>query len=182
MTFPSYPQRVRNELRFREITVLSSQYVSGFQRIVFGGEALAGFSSQGFDDHIKLFFPEPGQPFTPPEITEAGIVWPGDARPQSRDYTPLFDEQTQQLTLDFWVHDVLAIRCALAGRVVRWWCRWTISGSFMSAMNPACRRCVVVLKPCGTRVLQRRAGPLSVFVMRPAKAIWLICPRRISTG
>jgi len=105
MTFPSYPQRVRNELRFREITVLSSQYVSGFQRIVFGGEALAGFSSQGFDDHIKLFFPEPGQAFTPPEITEAGIVWPGDARPQSRDYTPLFDEQTQQLTLDFWVHD-----------------------------------------------------------------------------
>ncbi|WP_333894013.1 siderophore-interacting protein, partial [Atlantibacter subterraneus] len=101
----SYPQRVRNDLRFREITVLSSSYVSGFQRIVIGGDALAGFTSQGFYDHIKLFFPEPGQPFTPPEITESGIVWPGDTRPQSRDYTPLFDEQTQQLTIDFWVHD-----------------------------------------------------------------------------
>lgn len=104
MTSFSYPQRVRNELRFRDITVLSTEYVSGFQRIVFGGEALAGFSSHGFDDHIKLFFPEPGQPFSLPEISESGIVWPGDARPQARDYTPLFDEKTRQLTIDFWVH------------------------------------------------------------------------------
>lgn len=105
MTTTAYPQRVRNELRFREISVLSTEYVSGFQRIVFGGEALAGFSSQGFDDHIKLFFPEAGQPFSPPEISESGIVWPGNVRPQSRDYTPLFDEKRQQLTVDFWVHD-----------------------------------------------------------------------------
>jgi len=105
MTTFAYPERVRNELRFREITVVKSDYFSGFQRIVFGGEALAGFSSHGFDDHIKLFFPTPGQPFTAPDVTDAGIVWPGDARPPSRDYTPLFDEKTRQLTLDFWVHD-----------------------------------------------------------------------------
>jgi NADPH-dependent ferric siderophore reductase len=56
-----YPQRVRNELRFRELTVLRVERISaGFQRIVLGGDALDGFSSHGFDDHTKVFFPEPG--------------------------------------------------------------------------------------------------------------------------
>ncbi|EKA9346630.1 siderophore-interacting protein [Cronobacter sakazakii] len=100
-----FPQRVRNELRFREITVLKSERVSGFQRIVFGGDALAGFSSRGFDDHIKVFFPQDGAPFVPPEVTDEGIVWAGDVRPPSRDYTPLFDEASQQLTIDFYVHE-----------------------------------------------------------------------------
>lgn len=52
-----YPQRVRNELRFRELTVLRVERISaGFQRIVLGGEALDGFTSLGFDDHTKVFF------------------------------------------------------------------------------------------------------------------------------
>jgi ferric-chelate reductase (NADPH) len=56
-----YPQRVRNELRFRELTVLRVERVgAGFQRIVLGGEALEGFTSRGFDDHTKVFFPQPG--------------------------------------------------------------------------------------------------------------------------
>lgn len=100
-----YPQRVRNELRFREITVLSTERVSGFQRIVFGGESLAGFTSRGFDDHIKLFFPQPGTEFVPPQVTDEGIVWSGDVRPPSRDYTPLFNAERQELTIDFYVHD-----------------------------------------------------------------------------
>ncbi len=51
-----YPQRVRNELRFRELTVLRVERISaGFQRIVLGGEALDGFTSLGFDDHTKVF-------------------------------------------------------------------------------------------------------------------------------
>ena len=46
-----YPQRVRNELRFRELTVLRVERIgSAFQRIVLGGEALEGFVSQGFDE------------------------------------------------------------------------------------------------------------------------------------
>ncbi|SUG58912.1 siderophore-interacting protein [Salmonella enterica subsp. arizonae] len=73
-----YPQRVRNELRFRELTVLRVERISaGFQRIVLGGEALEGFTSQGFDDHTKVFFPEPGSHFTPPTVTEEGIIWGG---------------------------------------------------------------------------------------------------------
>ena len=47
---PRYPQRVRNDLRFRELTVLRVERISaGFQRIVLGGEALDGFTSRGFD-------------------------------------------------------------------------------------------------------------------------------------
>lgn len=73
-----YPQRVRNELRFRELTVLRVERISaGFQRIVLGGEALDGFTSLGFDDHTKVFFPESGCRFTPPTVTEEGIIWGG---------------------------------------------------------------------------------------------------------
>ena len=71
-----YPQRVRNELRFRELTVLRVERIGqAFQRIVLGGEALDGFVSQGFDDHTKLFFPQAGSVFTPPEVTDEGINW-----------------------------------------------------------------------------------------------------------
>ena len=73
-----YPQRVRNELRFRELTVLRVERAgAAFQRIVLGGEALEGFASHGFDDHTKLFFPEPGAAFTPPQVT--AIVTIADA-------------------------------------------------------------------------------------------------------
>ena len=101
-----YPQRVRNELRFRELTVLRVERAgSGFKRIVLGGEALEGFTSQGFDDHTKLFFPQPGVRFTPPEVTDEGIVWADGPRPASRDYTPLFDAARGELTYDFFIHD-----------------------------------------------------------------------------
>ncbi|STQ58254.1 siderophore-interacting protein [Pseudescherichia vulneris] len=39
-----YPQRVRNELRFRELTVLRVERIgAGFQRIVLGGRGAGGF-------------------------------------------------------------------------------------------------------------------------------------------
>ncbi|SUB84244.1 NADPH-dependent ferric-chelate reductase [Pragia fontium] len=103
---PKYPQRVRNELRFRTLNVLSTEQIStGFQRIIFGGSDLEGFQSQGFDDHIKLFFPKVGSAFTPPEITEEGIVWQDNIQPPSRDYTPIFDQQHHQLIIDFYLHE-----------------------------------------------------------------------------
>lgn len=50
------PRRVRNELRFRPVEVLSKTFIAdAFYRIEFGGEALAGFTSPGTDDHIKVF-------------------------------------------------------------------------------------------------------------------------------
>ena len=100
MASTRYPQRVRNELRFRELTVLRLERISaGFQRIVLGGEALDGFTSLGFDDHTKVFFPEPGCRFTPPTVTEEGIIWGEGVRPVSRDYTPLYDEARRALAL-----------------------------------------------------------------------------------
>lgn len=101
-----YPQRVRNELRFRELTVLRVERIgAGFQRIVLGGESLEGFSSRGFDDHTKLFFPQAGERIAPPTMTDEGIVWPEGVRPQSRDYTPLYNADRHELAYDFFIHD-----------------------------------------------------------------------------
>nr|WP_253899361.1 siderophore-interacting protein [Pseudocitrobacter vendiensis] len=106
MTEKKYPQRVRNELRFRELTVLRVERIgAAFQRIVLGGEALEGFSSRGFDDHTKLFFPQAGERIAPPTMTDEGIVWPDGVRPQSRDYTPLYNAERHELAYDFFIHD-----------------------------------------------------------------------------
>lgn len=102
------PQRVRNELRFRQLTVTAKTNVAdSFWRIEFGGEDLAGFISPGFDDHIKVFFPDASSgTLHLPEVTEDGVVWKEGARPVSRDYTPLFfDGVAKTLTLDFYIHD-----------------------------------------------------------------------------
>ncbi len=98
-----YPQRVRNELRFRELTVLRVERAgAAFQRIVLGGEALEGFAFLiYFDDHTKLFSPEPGAAFTPPQVTEEGIDWGEGVRPATRDYTPLYDAERHELAYDF---------------------------------------------------------------------------------
>ncbi len=101
-----YPQRVRNTLRFRQLDVLRVERISaGFQRIVLGGEALEGFTSQGFDDHSKLFFPQPGSVFVPPQVTDEGILWGEGPRPASRDYTPLYDASRHELAIDFFIHE-----------------------------------------------------------------------------
>lgn len=106
-TTPRAPQRVRNELRFRHISVVSKTPIAeAFWRITFTGDDLAGFHSPSFDDHIKVFFaPEAGALSVLPQMTEDGIVWPGGVRPVARDYTPLAFNGLDALTLDFWRHD-----------------------------------------------------------------------------
>lgn len=101
------PKRVKNELKFRQLEVKSKETVAGcFYRIVFASEQLAGFSSQGFDDHIKLFFPADGGECALPQVTDDGIVWADGPRPASRDYTPLaFDAERNELVIDFYIHD-----------------------------------------------------------------------------
>lgn len=101
------PQRVRNALRFRHISVVSKSNIANlFWRITFTGSELAGFQSQGFDDHIKVFFPDAqtGELHLP-QITEEGIVWPEGARPTARDYTPFAFDGISTLTLDFYRHE-----------------------------------------------------------------------------
>ncbi|PIJ50323.1 hypothetical protein BL250_13785 [Erwinia sp. OLTSP20] len=101
------PQRVRNELAFRQITLEKKvRLASAFYRLTFSGEALSGFTSRGFDDHIKLFFPDPQSgTLLVPSVSDDGIISPEGPRPVMRDYTPLaFNAQNNHLTIDFYIH------------------------------------------------------------------------------
>jgi ferric-chelate reductase (NADPH) len=104
---PNLPKRVKNELKFRELTVKSKLTVAGcFHRIVLTSPELEGFSSRGFDDHVKVFFPTTDGEMSRPSVTDDGIVWGEGQRPVSRDYTPLaFDASCNELTLDFYIHE-----------------------------------------------------------------------------
>jgi NADPH-dependent ferric siderophore reductase len=81
-------QRVRHELKLRDLEVASVDRLSpGFAAITLKGEALADFTSLGFDDHVKLFFGEAGE---------------GQAR---RDYTPRrFSREARELVIEFALH------------------------------------------------------------------------------
>lgn len=102
------PQRVRLPLHFRRLQVLAvEQPAARLIRVTVGGDQLTGFQSPGFDDHVKLFFPDPqtGQLLLP-ESGPDGPVWPDDVRPVMRDYTPhSHDADAGTLSLDFVVHD-----------------------------------------------------------------------------
>ncbi|OSM95017.1 hypothetical protein AU490_03860 [Lonsdalea populi] len=93
-------------LVFRALTVKTTSHLPGpFQRIVFTGDDLDGFNSPGFDDHVKLFFPDriTGELHLP-ENGPDGPIW-GDVRPANREYTPLkFDAAARELTIDFYLH------------------------------------------------------------------------------
>ena len=71
-------RRVRHELKRRLLEVRQVERITpGFVRITLGGEDLAGYVSDGYDDHSKLFFPAPGA--DRPDI---------EGSPVMRDYTP----------------------------------------------------------------------------------------------
>jgi NADPH-dependent ferric siderophore reductase len=60
-------------------------------RVVLTGEQLEGFTSLGFDDHVKLIFPN----------GEGGTT-----QPEMRDFTPRrFDPTAGELWIDFFLHD-----------------------------------------------------------------------------
>jgi NADPH-dependent ferric siderophore reductase len=101
--------RVRHELRLRLLEVVAVRRVTPrLVRVTLGGEALAGFVSLGFDDHVKVFVPAEGQAFDrAPELGPSGPIFPdGAPRPAMRDYTPHdFDPAGRTLQLDFALHD-----------------------------------------------------------------------------
>jgi NADPH-dependent ferric siderophore reductase len=84
---PRQVQRVRHELKRRELTVLRVETPSPqVRRVVLGGESLADFVSASFDDHMKMFFP-------------SGAEFVG------RDYTPRsFDRASRELVVEFALH------------------------------------------------------------------------------
>jgi NADPH-dependent ferric siderophore reductase len=79
-------RRVRHETRRRNLTIDRVEPLgSNMLRVVVRGDALEGFISLGFDDHIKLFLP------------------PGDAM---RDFTPRrYDARAGELWIDFFLHE-----------------------------------------------------------------------------
>jgi len=97
--------RLRHELRFRLLRVLRVESPTpALRRVTLGGPDLAGFRSDGPDDHVKLFFPAPGQdaPVLPTPGPN-GPVYPEGARPTARDYTPRRFSDTE-LDIDFVLH------------------------------------------------------------------------------
>jgi NADPH-dependent ferric siderophore reductase len=101
--------RVRHSPKFRMLTVVRVQDVTPrMRRITLTGEDLAGFVSSGFDDHVKLFFPRPGEdePARPATGTDGRNIWDENHRPPARDFTPRrHDAATGELDIDFALHD-----------------------------------------------------------------------------
>lgn len=104
------PQRVRHELRMRLLEVRDVEALTpNMRRVTLGGDDLEGFESPGFDDHVKLFFPDPqtGE-LVLPKVGPEGVAKPapGDVPRLMRDYTPRrFDAATRTLVIDFALHD-----------------------------------------------------------------------------
>jgi NADPH-dependent ferric siderophore reductase len=91
MNFPTPTrrvERVRHELRRRELTVVEVRPLSpGFVALTFGGDALTDFVSLSFDDHVKFMFDD------------------GGTEPVRRDYTPRsYSNEQRRLTIEFALH------------------------------------------------------------------------------
>lgn len=100
-------ERVRHPLAARHLQVVIRTLVSpGFVRLTLAGPDLAGFVSAGFDDHLKIILPQPGQERPSlPSMVDGRPVFP-DPRPVLRDYTPArFDADAGELDIEVALHD-----------------------------------------------------------------------------
>lgn len=101
---PSASMRVRFDTRRRQLKIVNKVFLSpNMVRLDLEGD-LTGFNSLGFDDHIKLFLPDPTTgllvlPNADPNAPNEG------PKPIMRDYTPRrFDVATGRLVIDFALH------------------------------------------------------------------------------
>src|ERR1700689_499949 len=100
-TDPRTPRRVRHEPRRRELTVRHVETIAAHMvRVTLSGD-LEGFTSLGFDDHVKLFVPD------------GTMNAEGAPNMLGRDFTPRrYDPAKDTLEIDFAIHD--------AGPATRW--------------------------------------------------------------
>lgn len=98
-------RRVRHELRLRRATVARVERLAPkLVRVSLNGNALRGFTSLGFDDHVKLFFPGEDGVLHLPELGPNGPARNG-SEPIMRDFTPRrFDSESGELSIDFFLH------------------------------------------------------------------------------
>src|ERR1700733_1362068 len=100
-TDPCAPRRVRHETRRRTLTIKQVDKIAAHMiRVTLTGD-LEGFTSLGFDDHVKLFFPDGTKNAE------------GAPNMLGRDFTPRrYDPAQDTLEIDFAIHD--------AGPATRW--------------------------------------------------------------
>lgn len=94
--------RVRHEVRMRRTIVTNVKMIAPkMKRITVKSDDLRGFTSLGFDDHVKLIFPNAdGQLNLAPPGTE------GASERIMRDFTPRrFDSDAGELVIDFVIHE-----------------------------------------------------------------------------
>lgn len=94
--------RVRHEVRLRRTTVAQVEEIApGMKRITLQSDELRGFTSLGFDDHVKLIFAgADGQLNLSPPGAE------GTAERVMRDFTPRsFNADSGELIVDFFIHE-----------------------------------------------------------------------------
>jgi NADPH-dependent ferric siderophore reductase len=98
---PRAPRRVRHQPRRRTLTIKNVETIAAHMiRITLTGD-LEGFVSLGFDDHVKLFFPD------------GTLNAEGAPNYLGRDFTPRrYDPAANTLEIDFALHD--------AGPATRW--------------------------------------------------------------
>jgi NADPH-dependent ferric siderophore reductase len=100
--------RVRHTLKRRALTVKQVTRVTPhLLRVTLAGDDLDDFVSASFDDHVKVFFPAPGDADAPlPELGPNGLVLPeGAPKPIMRDFTPRrYDRAARELDLEFVLH------------------------------------------------------------------------------
>ena len=102
-------ERLRHALKLRVLTVVRTEELTAhMRRIILAGADLDGFVSPSHDDHVKLFFPAPGD--TQPVLPALGqgansIEYAEGARPVARNYTPRrHDPVKGELEIDFVLH------------------------------------------------------------------------------
>ena len=104
---PKAARRVRHELRFRLAKVTSAERITPrMVRVTLHDEDFARFTSDAYDDHVKLFIAPPGEQLVMPVPGPNGLDFPeGAVRPEGRDYTPRsFDRERCEVVIDFVLH------------------------------------------------------------------------------
>ncbi len=98
---------VMHPIKVRTLTVKRTERIAPhIQRITLSGSELSDFVSLSADDHVKVFFPYPGET-TPvlPTMGEQGMETQDGRPPLMRDYTPRrFDLKNNELDLEFVLH------------------------------------------------------------------------------
>ncbi|MFH0518619.1 SIP domain-containing protein [Streptomyces sp. M41] len=130
----------------RELTVLRAENITpGMRRLTLGGEQLRAFTrdgldlpglrTEGFDDHVKFFFTDETGRLVLPRQNVSSLDWPADARPVSKDYTPVrFDPEAGEIDFDFVRHEG-GVASGWAERVKPGESAW-IAGPKMSHSHP----------------------------------------------